>query len=217
MTRIDSDAALSRGLEALARLDPDLGAAYRDFGAPPLRAEQPGYRALLRIIVGQQVSVASASAIWGRLQEACGGSPLGGIQPEAFLALDEDALKAVGLSRQKMAYGRAIAEDLVSGRVDLESLSGLDDEAAIAELRKLKGIGRWSAEVYLLFSLGRPDVFPADDLGLMIGVQKLKRLAARPDARTLRDLVAPWRPWRAVAARLIWHVRGQLALPEDSR
>ena len=216
MTRIDSDAALSRGLEALARLDPDLGAAYRDFGAPPLRAEQPGYRALLRIIVGQQVSVASASAIWGRLQEACGGRA-GDVRPQRFLALDEDALKAVGLSRQTRAYGRAIAGDLESGRVDLESLAGLDDEAAIAELRKLKGIGRWSAEVYLLFSLGRPDVFPADDLGLMIGVQKLKRLAARPDARTLRDLVAPWRPWRAVAARLIWHVRGQLALPEDSR
>lgn len=216
MTSIDSEAALREGLEQLAHLDSDLGAAYRDFGAPPLRAEQPGYRALLRIIVGQQVSVASASAIWGRLREAC-GDPFGEIQPEAFLALDEEAMKAVGLSRQKIAYGRAIAEDLVSGRVDLETLAGLDDEAAIAELRRLKGIGRWSAEVYLLFSLGRPDVFPADDLGLMIGVQKLKRLAERPDARTLRDLVAPWRPWRAVAARLIWHVRGQLALPEDSR
>ena len=216
MTRIDSEAALREGLEQLARLDPDLGAAYRDFGAPPLRNEAPGYRALLRIIVGQQVSVASASAIWNRLLAACGG-PRGEIQPEGFLALDEDALKAVGFSRQKTAYGRAIADDLVSGRVDLEALTGLNDEAAIAELCKLKGIGRWSAEVYLLFSLGRPDVFPADDLGLMIGVQKLKQLAERPDAKTLRDLVAPWQPWRAVAARLIWHVRGNLGLPEDAR
>lgn len=216
MITIVTEETLPQGLDQLSRLDPDLGAVYREFGAPPLRAEPPGYKALLRIIVGQQVSVASASAIWSRLL-AASADERGDVAPEVFLAHDDAALKAIGLSRQKMAYGRSIAEDLASGRIDLEGLAETDDEAAIAELCKLKGIGRWSAEVYLLFSLGRPDVFPADDLGLMVGVQKLKGLAERPDAKTLRRLVEPWRPWRAVAARLIWHVRGQLGLPEDRR
>ena len=135
----------------------------------------------------------------------------------AFLTLGDDDLRTVGFSRQKTAYGRAIAEDLVSGRVDLGNVEAMDDEAAIAELVKLKGIGRWSAECFLLFSYGRPDVWPADDVGLMIGMEKIKGLKTRPDAKRMRKLAAPWSPWRGVAARLLWHVRKLDVVPADRK
>ena len=215
MARVTEE-ILPAALEQLARVDADLARACRDCGPPPLRAEPPGFGTLLRTVVGQQVSVAAASAIWTRLLAAAGDAA-GQVAPEAFLALDEDDLKAVGFSRRKMDYGAAMAEDLVTGRVDLAGLDGLDDEAAIAELVKLKGIGRWTAEVYLLFAHGRPDVWPADDLGLMSGVALPKNLPARPDAHELRRIAEPWRPWRGVAARLVWHARRQPGLAEDKR
>lgn len=196
------EASLTEALAALGRLDPDCARALEEVGPPPLRYRPPGFATLLRIIVAQQVSLASAAAIWGRLEAAC--RPL---VPERLLELDEAALRGAGLSRQKARYARSLAETMLSGALNVSALEALDDEAAIAAVSAVKGLGRWSAEVYLLFSLGRPDVWPADDVGLMMGAQKLKRLAERPDARAMRALAEPWRPYRAVAARLLWHYR----------
>ena len=208
--------SLTEGCEALAAADADLARAYRAHGLPPLRYRPPTYDTLLRIIVAQQVSVASANAIWGRLQARLQASETP-VTPEAFLTLDGDDLRTVGFSRQKTAYGQAIAEDLASGRVDLGAVEEMEDEAAIAELVKLKGIGRWSAECFLLFSYGRPDVWPADDVGLMIGMEKIKGLKKRPDAKRMRRLAEAWRPWRGVAARLLWHVRKLDVVPADRK
>ena len=206
MRPVVCETSLTEGCVALAAADRDLGRAYRAHGLPPLRYRPPTYDTLLRIIVAQQVSVASANAIWGRLQERLDVVDQD-VTPAAFLSLGDEDLRTVGFSRQKTAYGRAIAEDLVGKRVDLGAVEALDDEAAIAELVKLKGIGRWSAECFLLFSYGRPDVWPADDVGLMIGMEKIKGLKKRPDAKRMRRLAKPWSPWRGVAARLLWHIR----------
>ncbi len=216
MRAVICEDSLTEGCEALAAADSDLGRAYRDHGLPPLRYRPPTYDTLLRIIVAQQVSVASANAIWGRLQERLDAVDED-VTPADFLTLGDEDLRTVGFSRQKTAYGRAIAEDLVSGRVDLGTVEALDDEAAIAELVKLKGIGRWSAECFLLFSYGRPDVWPADDVGLMIGMEKIKGLKTRPDAKRMRRLARPWSPWRGVAARLLWHVRKLDVVPADRK
>jgi DNA-3-methyladenine glycosylase II len=206
-----TEATLPDALAALADLDHDMARAVAEAGPPPLRYRPPGFATLLRIIVAQQVSLASAQAIADRLAAAC--DPM---TPERFLALTDDDLRLTGLSRPKQRYARSLAAEIDSGAIDLERIAGLDDEAAIAELTRAKGIGRWSAEVYLLFSLGRPDVFPADDVGLMIGAQRVKRLDARPDRRALSGLAEAWRPYRAVAARMLWHYRRQAdAIPDD--
>jgi DNA-3-methyladenine glycosylase II len=197
-----TEETLPRALEALATLDSDMRRALDEVGPPPLRARPAGFDALMRIIIGQQVSVASAQAIWDRLAARCGA-----VTPAAFLALSDDDFQEIGFSRQKKAYGRSLAELLASGALDLSRLDALDDEAAVAEITKVKGLGRWSAQCYLLFSHGRPDVLPADDLGLMIGAQKLKGLDARPDAKALAQMGEAWRPWRSVAARMLWHYR----------
>ena len=191
---------LARALDALAAADADLARARELVGAPPPRARPPGFGALLDIIIAQQVSVASARAIRGRLVAAA--DPL---TPASFLALDDTALRAVGFSRQKAAYGRGLAEMLSDGRLDLDIVAGLEDEAAIAAITEVKGLGRWSAEVYLLFSLHRPDVMPADDLALLVAAQRLKGLTDRPAPKSLRAMAESWRPWRSVAARLLWH------------
>lgn len=209
MLRIDEE-SLPEALAALGRLDPDCARALAEVGPPPLRFRPPGFATLLRIIVAQQVSLAAAAAIWGRLEAAC--EPL---QPECLLALPDEALRTAGLSRQKVVYARSLSEKLLAGELATPVLETLDDEAAIAAISSVKGLGRWSAEVYLLFSLGRPDVWPADDVGLMMGAQKLKRLPARPDARAMRSLAEPWRPYRAVAARLLWHYRTHGGLAAD--
>ncbi len=191
---------LARALDALAAADPDLGRARGLVGAPPSRGRPPGFAALLDIIIAQQVSVASARAIRARL--AAAAAPL---TPPAFLALDDAALRTVGFSRQKVAYGRGLARMIDAGTLDLDALARMDDEAAIAAITEVKGLGRWSAEVYLLFCLHRPDVMPADDLALLVAAQRLKGLEARPSPRALRDMAEAWRPWRSVAARLLWH------------
>ena len=191
---------LQEALDHLAASDGDLARAIRLVGRPPPRRRPPGFASLLWIIVGQQVSTASANAIWQRLC-AVGGPPM----PEGFLTLSDEQLKAVGFSRAKMVYGRDLAASIVAGRLDLEALAAMTDDEAIDSLTAVRGLGRWSAEVYLLFCLGRPDVLPADDLALLSAAQKVKRLAARPTAGALRVMAEPWRPWRSVAARLLWH------------
>lgn len=204
-----TDDALRPALEALAARDPDIARHYAACGLPPVRRRPLGFSGLLQIVVAQQVSAQSAAAIIGRLTAAA--RPL---TPEAFLALDETALRAIGLSRQKMRYGRALAEDVVAGRIDFRAVRRMDDETAIAHLVQAKGIGRWSAEVYLLFALQRPDVWPADDLAVQVAAQKLKGLSDRPRGDAMRALAEPWRPFRSAAARFLWHIYRHPGLPE---
>jgi DNA-3-methyladenine glycosylase II len=187
-------------LAALAARDAHLAAAFALVGPPPDRSRPPGFPTLLRIIIGQQVSTAVAQVFWSRITAA-----IDPITPAALLAVEETALRAFGLSRQKAAYARALAADILEGRLDLDRIAALDDDAAIAALMKLKGIGRWSAEVYLLFALGRPDVFPAADLALAVAMQRVKKLRKRPGPERLIKLAKPWRPYRSAAAHLLWH------------
>lgn len=202
--------SLAEGLAHLATVDPDLARAYESCGAPPLRRAEPGFATLLRSIVGQQVSVHAAASIWQRLEAAT--QPF---TPERFLSHDDAALRAVGLSTQKMRYGRGLALDIAEGRVDLEAVGRMADEEAIAELVKAKGIGRWTAEIYLMFALGRRDIMPANDLGLIVALQHLKGLRKRPEPQRLLKLAEPWRPWRTVASLMLWHYRR--TMPDFSR
>lgn len=191
---------LAEGLRALGNMDSDVARALKEVGAPDLRSREPGFEALLGAIVSQQISKAAARTVWDRLVAAA--DPL---SPETVLALDEDALLAVGLGRKKVSYARGLAEAVVTGSIDLADLANLPNETVIEQLVALKGIGRWSAEIYLLFALGRPDAFPADDLALMIGAQRLKGLENRPNRTALTKLAEAWRPWRGPAALLLWH------------
>ena len=197
---------LPKALAELGDWDPDMAVAHAQAGDPPLRRRSAGFAALLRIIIAQQVSTASARAILDRLDKAA--RPL---TPETFLALDDDALRAIGFSRQKAGYGRGLALDVTEGRLDIDRLKGLDDEAAIAELTAVKGIGRWTAEIYLMFALGRPDVWPVADLGLAQAVRRLKGMKERPDAKRMMKIGEAWRPWRSVASLLLWHYLHKVA------
>ncbi|MDD9902378.1 MAG: DNA-3-methyladenine glycosylase 2 family protein [Rhodospirillaceae bacterium] len=198
---------IAAALDELAGRDADIARTLADVGYPEPRVREPGFATLLNIIIGQQVSVQSAAAIRGRLLEAA--DPL---TPESFLALDDDALRAVGFSRRKIEYGRFLAQDIQEGRFDPDALPALDDGTALEQIVARKGLGRWSAEVYLLFALGRGDIWPADDLAVQVAVQHLKRLEARPDRATMDLLAEAWRPHRGAAALLMWHVYKKAAL-----
>jgi DNA-3-methyladenine glycosylase II len=197
------DAAnLKTALRHLAKVDADFDRVLREVGHPELREVPRGFSGLMRAIVGQQVSVHAARSIWLRLEAA-----VPTMEPRDFLALSDEQLREVGLSGQKMRYGRGLAADIVERRIDFGLLESLDDEAAIAMLSQAKGIGRWTAEIYLMFAHGRPDIMPGLDLGLVVAAQHLKRLRKRPDAARLIKLARPWRPWRSAAALLLWHYR----------
>ena len=185
---------------ALSEADADLARAIAAAGRLPVRSRDPGFATLLNIIMAQQLSVASAGAIWGRLEAAA--DPM---TPAALLGIHPRRLRTIGLSRQKALYARELAKALEMRHLDLDALADMQDEDAIAALTSVKGIGRWTAEIYLLFSLGRPDVMPADDLALQVAAQRIKGLDARPTGRELRAMAEAWRPWRSVAARLLWH------------
>lgn len=195
-----NDDALTRAVRLLARRDPDLRRVVRRFGAPPMWARESGFSTLLHIILEQQVSLASARAAHTRLLEVA--SPL---NPSGFLRLDDATLKAVGFSRQKTLYGRELARSIVDGRLDLDALSSMDDATVRSELVKIKGIGRWTADIYLLMVLRRPDIWPTGDLALAVAAQKVKRLETRPTQEDLNEISESWKPWRAVAARILWH------------
>jgi DNA-3-methyladenine glycosylase II len=187
-------------LLALVERDPDIAAALAAIGPPPDRSRPPGFASLLRAIVGQQISAAAAAALWTRITAAI--DPL---TADAVAGLDVDVLRGLGLSRPKALYALGLARDIRERRVDLDRVPDLSDEAAVAHLIQIKGIGRWSAEIYLLFALGRPDVFPSGDLALQIAVQRLKRLRRRPEPKRLIKLAEPWRPYRGAAAQFLWH------------
>ena len=203
MAQIVLDSAnLKKAMRHLAKVDPDFARAIKEVGHPELRVVPSGFGGLMRSIVGQQVSVHAARAIWLRLEALI---PTG--DPADFLKLTDEQLRAVGLSNSKMKYGRSLASDIVEGRIDFAKLAELDDMAAIAMLTQAKGIGPWTAEIYLMFAHGRPDIMPGLDLGLVIAAQHLKKLRKRPDAKRLVKIAEPWRPWRSAAALLLWHYR----------
>jgi DNA-3-methyladenine glycosylase II len=196
---------IERAMTALAVLEPAFARGIERVGIPAPRISQRGYATLLRTIVGQQVSVASAQAVYGRLAEAVGE------EPAAMLAASDEALRACGLSRQKAGYTRSLADLIHTGDLDLANLPK-DDEAAVAELVRIKGIGRWSAEIYLLFAEGRPDIWPAGDLAVQIEVGRLMGLEDRPDEKATRALAESWRPHRGAAAIFAWHHYGTKVL-----
>jgi DNA-3-methyladenine glycosylase II len=179
-------------------------------GQPRFRRRRNGFATLLHIILEQQVSIDAAAAMHHRLAGLC--HPL---VPKAFLTLDDATLRSCGFSRQKMGYARDLATAVESGEFDFARLDAADDDTALGQLLRVRGIGRWSAEIYLLFALGRPDIWPAADLGLQIGVGERLRLGTRPSELELRRRGEAWRPWRSVAACLFWqsylHTRGRVA------
>ncbi len=189
-----------RGLAELAGRDADLGRVLYEFGPPPMWDREPGFATLVHIILEQQVSLASARACFGKLVAAV-GEPT----PESLLALDDEALRTAGFSRQKTEYSRVLATAVVNRELDLEDLAKRPDDEARERLMLIKGIGRWTADIYLLMALGRPDVWPEGDLALVIAAKKVKRLDMRPNADEFRELGEAWRPWRSIAARLLWH------------
>jgi len=188
------------GLAALCARDPDLAGIEAAAGPLPWRVRPPGFPGLLQAIVGQQISNQAAAAIWGRLRALPGA-----LLPATFAALDDEALRTAGLSRPKIAHCRSLAAAFAEGRLDELHLASLEDEAAVARIVAVRGLGRWTAEVYLLFALAREDVFPLGDLALAAAAADLKRLPARPKPAAFAALAEPWRPWRALAARLLWH------------
>ena len=203
------DTTLRPALKALAKRDQAFAQAFEVCGLPPQRGHEASYAGLLHIITAQQVSAASARAIIGRLNAACPK-----LSPRTFLRLDDEDLKAIGFSRQKMRYGRALAEDCLNGRIDLKGLEGMADEAAIAHLVQAKGIGRWTAEIYLLFALKRPDIWPIDDLAIVAACGRLKGHDGKPDRATMLAIGEAWRPHRSAAARFLWHYYHHPGVPE---
>ena len=198
---------IAPALDALAKRDTDIARVIGEVGYPEPRNRDPGFETFVNIIIGQQVSVHAAAAIRGRLLAAA--DPL---TPESMLALDDDALKAVGLSRRKMEYSRLLAQDVLEGRFDPDGLHKLDDDAIMEAIVARKGLGRWSAEVYMLFALGRTDVWPADDLAVIVAVQRLKGLDDRPNRKLMDELAEDWRPHRGMVALLMWHHYNNAAL-----
>lgn len=194
-----TETTLAEAAYELARRDADLARVVSALGPPPLWAREPGFPTLVHIILEQQVSLASARAAFDRLRAVA--APL---TPHRFLELDDDALKQVGFSRQKTVYARRLAEAVRDGGLDLEDLHSLEDDAVRAALTRLKGIGPWTADIYLLMALRRPDVWPSGDLALATAMQAVKGLARRPTPEEMAGVSQLWRPWRAVAARVLW-------------
>ncbi|WP_370032895.1 DNA-3-methyladenine glycosylase family protein [Qipengyuania mesophila] len=202
-----TNAQLREHLDAVAAEDAVVAAAVERCGYPEERIRPTGYRTLLRTIVGQQVSVAAAASVWNKLEAELGEE----MHPHELLARDFDALRACGLSRQKQGYARSLCELVASGELQFDSLPE-DDEEAIAELTRIKGIGRWSAEIYLLFAEGRQDIWPAGDLAVQEAVGRLLELPARPNEKDTRALGDKWRPYRGAMAIFTWHTYNNAAL-----
>jgi DNA-3-methyladenine glycosylase II len=191
----------------LSEIDPIMAKAIERVGPCTLIPNPQLFETLVDAIISQQISVKAADAIMGRLRTTLHAEANGIITPDALMSLEEDTLRAVGLSPQKMRYIRDLTERVANGQLDLERLSELDDEAVISELVKVKGIGRWTAEMMLIFSLGRPDVLPVDDLGFVEGVREAYSLEARPTPKELRERGEVWRPYRTFATWYMWGVR----------
>jgi DNA-3-methyladenine glycosylase II len=194
-----TDETLAHGLRILAKRDRDLARVIDQYGPPPMWARRPGFPTLIHIILEQQVSLASARAAFNRLKAAIR------VTPRSLLTLDDAALKAIGFSRQKTGYARHLAQAILDRRFSPAALETMGDESARAALIELKGIGVWTADIYLLMALRRPDVWPHGDLALAVAAHHVKQLPSRPTYAELTAMSEAWRPWRAVAARILWH------------
>jgi DNA-3-methyladenine glycosylase II len=191
---------LRSSLDRLAAIEPAFARGLERVGYPEPRIRERGYETLLRTIVGQQVSVAAATSIWRKLEQAVGA----GLHPETVTSAPDELLRTAGLSRQKIAYAKSLASHVASGKLNFARLPA-DDETAIMMLTAIKGIGRWSAEIYLLFAEGRADIWPAGDLAVQIETGQIMGLENRPSEKTTRELAAGWRPHRGAAAIFAWH------------
>jgi len=198
-TLLETEAVLKRGLDALVRADPVMARLADEGVTPQLRKRPPGFEGLAWIVVGQQVSTASAAAIWGRLRGI-----LEPPTPQVFLALSDEELRGAGLSAGKVRTLRAAAAEIVDGRLPLDRLHDLPADEAHDLLTRVKGIGPWTADIYLLFCLGHPDAFPSGDLAVQEAARLAYGLEQRPDAKALTLLAERWRPWRGVAAKVLW-------------
>jgi DNA-3-methyladenine glycosylase II len=193
---------LKASLDALGAIEPAFAEARARIGDPEPRIRDPGYETMLRAIVGQQVSIKAAASILLKVDAATGGMA----DPAKVAATSDEDLRAAGLSRQKIAYLKSLAGEVLSGRLDFANLPA-DDEEAIEAMTRVKGIGRWSAEVYLLFAEGRGDVWPAGDLAVQIEIGRIMGLEGRPTEKAIRELAEAWRPHRGAAAIFAWHHR----------
>jgi len=193
---------LVAALDQLAGRDRHIAAGLEQVGYPAERRHgAPSYEHLLRIIAGQQLSVKAAATIFGRLEAALEGK----FDPERLLQISDEELRGLGLSRQKIGYARGLSSAVLEGALIPENLAELPDAEVIARITELKGFGRWSAEMFLLFALGRPDVWPADDLGIQAGLHRLKNMRARPDRSRADRVARRWKPYRGAAAIFVWH------------
>jgi DNA-3-methyladenine glycosylase II len=200
MSRLDA-ASLHEAVEALCARDHALAQIVARYGPPPLWARDEGFVTLVRIILEQQVSLESAATLFRRLDASVDG----GLQPATIVALGADGLRALGVTRQKAAYLFALAEQVIERRLDLGALAALPDAEVLAQLQRVPGIGPWTAQVYLLFALGRPDAWPPGDLALHIALQQARELPTVPTSNEALHLASLWAPYRAVAARILWH------------
>ncbi len=191
---------IQRGLAVLASVDEDIDRALRRLGPPPPRLRPAGFETFLSTIVSQQISTEAARAIMGRVS---GLLPV--CSPAALLTLADSDLRAAGLSFRKIEYAKGLAEAVQDGRFDIEALAEMSDAEAIESIIQLRGFGRWSAEIYLMFSLKRQDIFPADDLALLVALGRLKGLPDKPTPKQARALIAHWAPWRSVGSLFLWH------------
>lgn len=212
LRRIDTAGDVAAGLRALAQLDPRLVPIIERAGDVPLRRTPAGFASLCSIIVSQQVSRASADAIFGRL-----ATLLDPLTPQAMLASGDELFRQAGLSRPKQATLLAIAAEVAERGLDLDALCGLEPEEATSRLTAIRGVGPWTAEIYLLFAAGHPDIFPAGDLALQIAAHQGLGLETRPSTKALYAMAESWAPWRGVAARLLWafyrEMKGRDAVP----
>jgi DNA-3-methyladenine glycosylase II len=195
-----TEQSMAQAVRTLALGDEHLAAVVRAYGPPPFWVRDPGFGTLILIILEQQVSLASARAAYTRLEKA-----LGRVSPSRLLTLNDSQLKRIGFSRQKMQYARLLATAITKRRLRLSALTQMQDEEARRNLLALKGIGPWSADIYLLMALRRPDVWPTGDLALAVATRDVKRLRSIPGPSRLNQIGQAWHPWRAVAARILWH------------
>ena len=202
-----SAAQIKQGLDAVAAIEPGIARALERAGYPEPRIRERGHVTMMRTIVGQQVSVAAAASMWRKFEDFAGPA----FDPAHVLSADFDRLRACGLSRQKQGYMRSLCELVADDQLDFDALPA-DDEEAIAQLTRIKGIGRWSAEIYLLFAEGRPDIWPAGDLAVQAGLAKLLALEERPSEKRTRELAEAWRPHRGATAIFTWHCYNNPAL-----
>lgn len=193
-------ASYRHGLSELGSRAPDLKAVISKWGRPPFWTHEPGFPGLVIAILAQQVSLESAQAAFDKLKEA-----IGSIDPQAFLSLDDPMLRAIGFSRQKAAYVRGTAQRIIAGDLNLEAFASAGDDTVRQSLIAVRGIGVWTADTYLLFALRRRDAWPSGDLALAKAIQEVKGLTTTPTTEQVDRIADDWRPWRAVAARILWH------------